>query len=292
MNMIKCEAINLLANNKCELIDYSNSIYKNNIKNIVNSQNKTDNLKIILICGGISTKKEIFALNLKNYLEQKGKKVHLFSIDNFIKKDIQKNCLSDEYIDIENYNMAVLLNGLEELKLKGRTKFLIYDYKNKQETECERVFYDNDSYLILYGFHLFNEQLLKCTVLKEASLIYLDLNTGFETDDGVLDNKDIMLIRYTLDNFNKDNLSLFNSVENWEEILKLNRKIVRENLYKAKFKIDTTLLYEPGVYNVIYRKLIEENNLSIKSDKVYLILKKLSHFKGIVLDKTEKEVMI
>ncbi len=283
MKTAKAEVLNLMADNPSEIIGYAENLYKLQISKVAKEIEKSAGvLKIIAISGPSSAGKTWTSKLLSRELERLGISPLSISLDCFFKNrednDILPNGKPDfesiSALDIKTYKLC-----MKELLDKRKTKLPHFNFVEGKRDRYDKIELPKNGVLILEGIHALNP-LLTPDFIDEATLrVAINAQTSFECRNGVcITNRQLRLIRRIIRDYRYRGNSVDKTLDLWPEVVAGERKYILPYFSKAKYKLDTTHLYEPMIYRTIAEKMLKESVVPEHKETVEKLLDGLSYF--------------
>lgn len=252
--IIEKELLNEIAmKNYIQLIDEAEEFYEQQILSVVLDM-KTSEKKADIVClsGPSASGKTTTAFALKRAFQKHGRNAQVISLDDFylakdqapLNKDGQPDFESIFSLDIECINKCI-----KELVEQGETTMPIFNFQRKcREEQGRKVWISGDDVVIIEGIHGLNPILTELAGEDTVTKIYASARSKFVDGDRViLTPKDIRLMRRMVRDVTERNTQPEDTMEMWNAVCEGEREFINPYRDLAKYKLDTTLDYEPNI---------------------------------------------
>ena len=235
------------------------------VDKILNSKNK---VKIVLLSGPSCAGKTTTANLLKQILELKGKNVDRISMDDFFIDLDKRERLPNGELDYDSPN-AVNYDLMRECfgsLLSGKdTYFPTYDFQLSKSMPNSKLYkYKMNSIIVFEGIHVLNPQLLNNLGTKDYFRIYVSPIKSFKKGNQILTSKELRLIRRSVRDMQRRNVSIKQTVEMWESVVDAEEAYIEPFRTKVDYYVDTTHDYELGIYKGEIERFVKEGKLNME----------------------------
>lgn len=263
MNRVTIEALNLMAEDSQELVQYAETTYHRRVMAIAKGvKEKADFHRIAVIAGPSSSGKTWSARLLCRELESLGISPLMISLDCFYRNREDNISSVDGKLDLESVDaldLPALHSCMEELMTKRRTKLPHYNFITGVRDRYDRIAIPKDGCLVLEGIHALNPRLLPESISNRIHRVAVNVETNFTDKDGVgLTHHQIRLLRRLIRDFHHRGSTLKHTLDLWSGVLEGERKYIIPYLHRAEYRLDTTHIYEPMVYRVMAEELWQQ----------------------------------
>lgn len=245
-----------------DIIRMSESLFNNQLFEVVNKVTKNKDIKIILITGPSSSGKTTTAKKLSLFLRSRGFEPIAISVDDFyidMKDRILDQNGKPEIERIEAFDTNQFNKKVSEL-LNGKTVVLPkYNFiEGKQEfNDKNKVHMEQNSILVVEGIHAFNEKLTEMIPEKNKYKIFISPLTPLNIDNHNLfkatDNR--LLRRLVRDNRTRG-ASASTTLSLWKNVRKIEEEMIFPYMNEADEILNTSLVYELGVLKTYAEPLL------------------------------------
>lgn len=255
--------------NYFQLIDEAESFYNEQIVEVVRqmSQNKgkTD---IICLAGPSASGKTTTAHTLARHFCSRGRKATVISLDDFY-LDTQQTPLNSKgkpdfesvyALDIERINKCI-----NELANEGRTLIPHFDFHvRRRSLDIEQeIIATGDDVVIIEGLHALNPLMTQLVGEEKVTRIFASVRSRFTDHDRViLTPQDVRLMRRMVRDRAVRNTLPEETMAMWDEVCMGESEYINPYRDSAKFKLDTTLDYEPNIFHSYLLPFLDRTDIA------------------------------
>ncbi len=240
----------------------------------------TENLKVIGLSGPTCSGKTTTAKKLIDALEERGKNVHIVSIDNFFKDVKKPDFENDEQVDFDSVNAIDLpafeecINEIFECRPSHIPQFDFITGKRSGYTEIQPD--PNDLY-IFEGIQAVYPEITAMLRRFTGVSIYIRAESGIDVDGVIFEPDEIRLMRRIVRDYNFRGAEPEYTFFLWESVRKNEEKNIFPNAVGCDIKLNSTMAYEINLLSRFLRPLL----MSVPADSDY------RHVTDALLEKLE-----
>lgn len=273
---IDIDEINALAaKNPRLLIERSERLYHEQLEAVADRivENIGD-YRFVMLSGHSASGKTTTSHKLKSMIKARGCGARVVSLDDFyldkentpLREDGTHDLETVHALDIPHINYC-----FSRLLEKGEADFPRFDFTKARRSEsvhCVRL--PKRGVIIMEGIHALNPLLAK-TVPQEGMLkLFVSVRSQFMLKGRILlSPKDVRLIRRMVRDKNFRGAHPIKTMEMWGEVAQGERDHINPFRDSADIKIDSTIDYEPCIYKMFVRPLLEDVS-SVREHHGYL----------------------
>lgn len=285
-NKIDVKTINnLIKSSPSQLVDLSESSYYQQLNGLVDKiSNRKDKCPIVLISGPSASTKTTTAYKLSKMLVDSGIHSVVISLDNFFVNRVNLPILENGDIDYESVNtldMIKLRTCLNELLKNKQSEFPIFDFScGRRSKETRHIKMSDDTIVIIEGIHALNPLIVEGQDKKSFLKLYVSPSSDYYfNDELILSSRNLRFIRRLVRDYFYRNNSLESTMDMWVNVVKSELINIMPFKKEADFTIDSTIMYEPSVYEYYLSDIINTSELTgFYKKKTDDILKSLARF--------------
>ena len=254
------DVINNSLDNVTELVKISEKMYRDQIKQVVDTT-ANKGYKMILVSGPSSSGKTTTANFIGQELVKKNIGSLVVSIDDFFVDLADTPLLPDGTPDCENISavdIATFNKFFSELLKKGKAKMPRFNFKKHKRDAWETVTLQEHDVLIVEGIHALNPALLLTNEFdNQIYKVYACTNSKFYKDDKIIiHERDLRLMRRTYrDAFTRGRLPI-DTIKQWKNVCEGERTYISPYKTNADVFIDSTHPYEIMIYSNYLSELL------------------------------------
>ena len=242
--------------NYFQLIDEAESFYNKQIREVADqmSQNR-DKTDIICLSGPSASGKTTTAHTLAKHFRQRGRKSMVISLDDFY-MNTENTPLNDkgnpDFESIYSLDIELINKCIAQLVNEGRTTIPIFDFHTRSRVEGRGnlIEISGDDVVIIEGLHGLNPLLTQLVGEDKVTRIFASVRSRFTDHDRViLTPQDVRLMRRMVRDRRSRNTSPEQTMAMWDEVCEGESKYINPYRDSAKYKLDTTLDYEPNIFH-------------------------------------------
>lgn len=275
-----------------DLIEKSEKAFKKQIEIIVQNINNSPSIKVVLIAGPSSAGKTTSAKFIKEELIRTNKGAEVISMDNFfINRDITP-ILEDGTYDFENINtvdIPYFKNFIEQILTQKKAEMPIFNfYTGMREKEYINIELVGNSILIIEGIHALNPLILS-NHEEEIYRVFVNPNTEYYIDDTlIIELRELRRIRRIIRDYYMRGIKPSETIKNWENVVRGEKKFIFPYKVNADFILDTTHYYEPLIYKKYLPSLLAQDDQT----EFVQINEDLSHFEEMDIELVPKNSLL
>lgn len=210
-------------------------------------------VKAIALCGPTCAGKTTTAKKLTSILEEKGKIVHVLSIDDFYyDRKVLKERSKDGEIDFDSPDTI----DTKELSLTIREIFdddenvvevPTYDFKTGTRGEPRLIPVDDRDVFIIEGIQVFYPNVYSLLNAFPTTSIYINTDKSIHSGNHTFQTSDLRLYRRIVRDFYRREASPDFTFELWKTVRRNEENNIFPHSGKAKIKLNSTVCYEIGM---------------------------------------------
>lgn len=254
---IEKDDVNQLAvENYFKLIDRAEEFYKEQITAVVKDMEGPGEEQVDIIClsGPSASGKTTTAHTLRGLFQRHGRNARVVSLDDFY-LDAKNTPLNKwgqpDYENIYSLDVSLINTCIEQLVKEHHTRTPIFDFQKKQR--CEKwndITVSGSDVVIIEGIHGLNPLLTEVVGENNVTKIYVSARSKFvDKDREIFSPKDIRLMRRMVRDVTERSTPPEQTIEMWDFVCDGERDYINPHRDSAKYKIDTTLDYEPNIFH-------------------------------------------
>lgn len=251
--------------NYFQLIDEAESFYHHQLRQVVEQmENTRGQATVICLAGPSASGKTTTAHTLARHFSGCGRKATVISLDDFylateqtpLNRKGKPDFESIYALDIDRINRCI-----EQLIQTGRTSIPIFDFHVRERVTGreQEIVAGEDDVVIIEGLHGLNPLLTQLVGEDKVTRIFASVRSRFTDHDRViLTPQDVRLMRRMVrDRFTRNTLPE-ETMAMWDEVCEGESAYVNPFRDSAKFKLDTTLDYEPNIFHSYLLPFLED----------------------------------
>jgi len=255
MNILTLNELNLNTGNNAEaFIKAAEDQYRERICAVAEGLTVHNaDMPIILISGPSGSGKTTTAMRLATMLENKGKKVHILSMDDyFLSVDDPRNEADENgNVDLESpkrLDMELLNEHLERLWKCEEIDVPSFDFSRQHRTSGKKMKRNPGEFVIMEGIHALNPEITG-RIGKHATTVYVSVRTRLENKDGrLLHPSKIRLMRRLMRDKLFRGRSASGTLDFFANVERGEKRFIMPYKDSAMYDIDTFISYEAAVY--------------------------------------------
>lgn len=237
--------------NHFALISFAEQFYREQLDAVVDNMEDNEGLQIICLSGPSSSGKTTTAYTLKKRFIARGRNARVISLDHFYldESPIGEDGKPD-YETVDALDVARINQCITELIETGRTTIPLFDFHTHARlAEEKEILTAGDDIIIIEGLHALNPRLTPTTGQEHITKIYVSVRSKFVSGtDELLSPKEVRLMRRMVRDVATRNTPPGKTIEMWEKVCEGERKYIDPFRDNARFKIDSTMDYEPCIF--------------------------------------------
>lgn len=244
-----------------DIIRISESLFNNDLIDIVEKITKNKNIKMVLITGPSSSGKTTTSKKLTLFLRSKGYDPIAISVDDFY-YDIKDRVLNDkgepEKEKIEAINTNLFNEVISELLNKNEVYLPKYNFaKGISEKRSIKTKMNDNSILIIEGIHAFNEKLTEMIPSKNKFKLYIAPLTPLNIDNhNLFSSNDNRLLRRIVRDNRMRAVNASETLRMWRSVRDAEEDMIFPYIKDADEVLNTSLVYELGVLKTYAEPLL------------------------------------
>ncbi|MFZ2539699.1 MAG: hypothetical protein WAX04_12500 [Oscillospiraceae bacterium] len=291
-NKIDVKTINqLITTSPTELVSLSELRYFEQLEQVADKIAKNSNqCSILLVSGPSASTKTTTAHKLSTSLGRIGIHSVVISLDNFFvnREDLPSLENGDvDYESISTLDLSTLRACFDDLLQKKQSEFPIFDFSiGRRSKETQHITVSDDTIVIVEGIHALNPIIVQGHDKADFLKLYVSPSSDYYFgDELILSSRNIRFVRRLVrDYFHRSN-SIESTMDMWVNVVKSELINIMPYKVEADFTIDTTIMYEPSIYEYYLSKIIKTSELSgFYQNKMDEVLRALCRFHVLPLD--------
>lgn len=210
-------------------------------------------VKLIALCGPTCAGKTTTAKKLTQILEEKGKRVHIISIDDFYYdreklRARSKNGMIDfdspETIDIKELSLTIREICEDD---ESVVEIPTYDFMAGTRGKPRFIPVDDNDIFIIEGIQVLYTEVYNLLAVYPTTTIYINATRSIKSGSIVIPPVDVRFFRRLVRDYHRRNASPEFTFELWESVRLNEEKNIFPNVHRAKFQINSSVCYEIGM---------------------------------------------
>ena len=244
-----------------DVIRLAETHYESQLARISDTISENSNIKIVLLGGPTSSGKSTTAKKLSVYLQSKGYKTHIISIDDYYLNQEDKISYENNELDFESLkSIDVDLFNRHLTKLLSGEKVLLPEFNfslGKREYKKKTLQLQEKDIIIIEGLHTINEDLTLSVDRKNKFKIYINPFTQLNIDrhNRIHTSDTRRLRRIIRDNKFRD-CNVADTLRMWKKIREGEEKYIFPYQNDVDVVINSALVYEIGVLKTYAEPLL------------------------------------
>lgn len=299
-NKIEIKTINhLILTSPQAFIELSEERYNQQINQIADKiAQKSNQCSILLVSGPSASTKTTTAQKLSSCLGSHGIHSVVISLDNFFVNRDDLPILENgdvDYESIHTLDMETLRACFDDLLHKKQSEFPIFDFpKGKRSEKTQHIKVSQDTIVIIEGIHALNPIIVEGQDHESFMKLYISPSSDYYFgEEMVLSSRNIRLVRRLVrDYFHRKN-SIESTIDMWVNVVKSELINIMPYKKEADFTIDSTIMYEAGIYEHYLAKIIKTSELTgFHQSKMEEVLRALSRFNTLPLELVPRDTVL
>lgn len=210
-------------------------------------------VKAIALCGPTCAGKTTTAKKLTKILEEKGKRVHVISIDDFYyDREILKERSKGGEIDfdspdtIDTKELALTLREIFDDD-ESVVEFPTYDFMTGTRGEPRLIPVDDSDVFIIEGIQVFYPEVYKILNSYPTTTVYINTTKLIKSGTIVFDPRELRFFRRVVRDFYRREASPEFTFKLWKSVAENEEKYIFPHTGKAKIQLNSTVCYEIGM---------------------------------------------
>ncbi len=251
-----------------ELVNECEHEFEARLESAVKEVCDTEGLKVIGLSGPTCSGKTTTAKKLIDALEERGKNVHIVSIDDFFLDVRKPDYENDEQVDFDSVNAIDLpafeecINEIYECRPSHIPRF---DFITGKRTGYTEIQPDPNDLYIFEGIQAVYPEITSLLHRFTSVSIYIRAESAIDIDGTVFEPNEIRLMRRIVRDYNFRGAEPEYSLFLWESVRKNEEKNIFPNAVRCDIKLDSTMAYEINLLSQFLRPLL----ISVPSDSEY-----------------------
>lgn len=240
-----------------ELIRAAESFYEEQLDAIVDDMEEQPGLQILCLAGPSSSGKTTTAHKLRQHFIARGRNCRVLSLDDFYLSEEESPRHEDGTPDFETVDaldIPCINRCVEELLDSGKTWIPQFDFHTHSRSEqWNEVLCGEDDVIIMEGLHALNPRLTALADESHITRVYVSARSKFvegerEGERELIAPKELRLIRRMVRDVSERSTPPEKTIDMWEKVCEGERLYIDPYRDGAKYKIDSTMDYEPCIY--------------------------------------------
>ena len=210
-------------------------------------------VKAIALCGPTCAGKTTTAKKLTNILEEKGKRVHTISIDDFyydrelLKKRSKKGIIDFDSPDtIDTKELSLTLKEIFDDD-ENVVEVPTYDFKKGTRGEPRLIPVDDNDIFIIEGIQVFYPEVYSLLKSFPTTTIYINATKSIQSGATTFAGVDIRFFRRLVRDYYRRSASPEFTFELWRSVRENENKNIFPYVSSANININSTMCYEIGM---------------------------------------------
>ena len=255
------------------------------------------NMKVVSVTGPSSSGKTTFSRILKSQLEKMGKECVVISLDDFYIDRAAIPKREDGKEDLESINafdIPYLKDRFDTLKKYGKANFPIYNFLTKvRDEKTYPIELKDNTILIIEGIHSHNRNVLDAIGIEETYKVYMHTTVDFELDGNViLTTRQLRLIRRLIRDCLFRNFGIKATYDILDTVYEGEAIWITPYRDSSDIRIDSTHLFEPGLYKYYMDNIVATSELGPYGDRVADLQDRLNYFINVTDDNISKGCVV
>ncbi len=238
-----------------------------------------ENLKVIGLSGPTCSGKTTAAKKLIDALEERGRKVHIVSIDDFF-RDVEKpdyeNDAQVDFDSVKALDLPAFEECINEISACRSSHIPHFDFITGKRSGYTEIQPDPNDLYIFEGIQAVYPEITALLRSFTSVGIYIRAESGIDVSGTIFDPDEIRLMRRIVRDYNFRGAEPEYSLFLWDGVRKNEEKNIFPNAVGCDIKLDSTMAYEVNLLSQFLRPLL----MSVPIDSEYrsatdTLLKKL-----------------
>ncbi|MEG0570474.1 MAG: hypothetical protein RR497_02395 [Oscillospiraceae bacterium] len=230
--------------------------------------------KILLLSGPSASTKTTTANKLSDKINSMGISSVVISLDNFFvnREALPKLANGDpDFESINTLDLKTMDRCFDELVEKGHSCFPVFDFKaGKRSSESINISATDSSVVIVEGIHALHPTITSQHNEENFLKVFISPYSNYFLDDELLlSTRNIRLIRRIIRDFYHRRSNPSSTLNMWANVVASEIDNIIPYKKDANFLIDSTIAYEPAVYNKLFLDIIKSNIIEEKHKKKF-----------------------
>lgn len=240
-----------------ELIRSSENFYEEQLDAIVDDMEQQPGLQILCLAGPSSSGKTTTAHKLQQHFIARGRSCRVLSLDDFylnVQDCPQREDGTPDFETVDAMDIPCINRCVKELLDSGKTRIPQFDfYTHKRSPQWQELLCGENDVIIMEGLHALNPRLTGLADESHITRLYVSARSKFVEGDGegereLISPKDLRLMRRMVRDVASRSTPPEKTIEVWEKVCEGERLYIDPYRDGAKYKIDSTMDYEPCIY--------------------------------------------
>lgn len=282
-----------------ELVELSERLYREQIESAAQGiAAGQGNFTVLLVSGPSASTKTTTSMKLSRRLESLGISSAVISLDDFFidRRELPRLPNGDtDFESIATVDLAELDRCLGELIAHREADFPIFDFPSGRRAPQRRhIALGEGALMIMEGIHALNPAVTAKQNPEDFRRVYISPNSDYYLgEERILKARQIRLARRIVRDFFHRGNPVENTLWMWANVVDSEKVNILPFKQEADFIIDSTILYEPGVYlywldRILDQSVIGERYLPQMQD----LMGALAHFRTISPDLVPEDTVL
>ncbi len=274
-------------NDKRNLIEKSESRYRNIIDLVCEKINSDSDKKIVMLAGPSGSGKTTTANKIKEKLESMGHKAYTVSLDDFYKNIGEGPKNEDgtyDFESVDSLDLDLIHKCLQELITDSESELPLFDFMTGRRKE-EKNFIDleKDDVIIVEGLHALNPRIVDTLPGESLFKIYISVSSRiYDGEKIVLNKRNLRFIRRMVRDFQFRNSPVEHTYALWPAVMNGEDKYLFPFKNNADQLINSIHIYEPCVFKTVATELLSTVEKTSKNyEDAQKLISALSRFPAI-----------
>ncbi|MBQ7956541.1 MAG: zeta toxin family protein [Clostridia bacterium] len=280
------------------LIEKSETRYKNIVENIAEKINNDSSKKIVMLAGPSGSGKTTTATKIKEKLESYGHKAYAVSLDDFYKNIGEGPKNEDgtyDFESVDSLDLDLIHKCLQELITQSESELPLFDFMTGRRKEEKNIITLNkDDVIIVEGLHALNPAITDTLPHENLFKIYISVSSRiYDGEKIVLNKRNLRFIRRMVRDFQFRNSPVEHTYSLWPKVMHGEDKYLFPFKSNADITANTIHIYEPCVLKKQALELlltVEETSENYKDAQK--LISALNKFPSIEKDSVPKDSLL
>jgi len=244
-------------------VDECENNFFSQINKVSNEVFERDGLKIITLSGPTCSGKTTTADTLIKYMNERGKRVKVVSVDDFFRDrhELEKEALKqNRAIDMDSVaaiDLNCFKNTVDEIFSAKEVEIPIFDFSTGSRKGYRTVKTEDYDIFLFEGIQAIYPEVIDCLDDHPSLDIFISVGNDIEVNGRAFSKSEIRFMRRLIRDFRFRNTTPEDTFKHWRGVRENEIKNIEPYTDKPKFKIDSFMKYEPFMLKVPVTELLE-----------------------------------